>query len=97
MGIINKEKFINVAKKTVAVLANAISGWIWGVLKGFYAMALDKKVLNYIKKLKLTVLNWLGNSTDLNPIENLGSLIKLRLFSNNCTTEIKFIESIFRI
>ena len=45
------------------------------------------------KKIKITVLHWPGNSSDLNPIKNLRSMIKLRLGSEDCTTKTKLIEA----
>ena len=41
--------------------------------------------------MKITVLDWPGNSPDLNPIENLWSIVKNRLRKMDCTTKIKLI------
>ena len=39
----------------------------------------SKKMLTFFKQAKLTVLDWPGNSPNLNPIENLWAIIKKRL------------------
>ena len=56
-----------------------------------------KKVMDYKKKIKIMVLDWPDNSPDLHPIENLWSIIKLRLRSEDYTTKTKHIEAIIWI
>jgi len=56
-----------------------------------------KIVTNCFKKLKIRVLDWPGNSPDLNPIENLWSIVKSRLRKLDCTTKTKLIQSIIHV
>jgi transposase len=39
----------------------------------------SKKVMGFLREKRIAVLDWPGNSPDLNPIENLWSIIKKRL------------------
>ena len=50
-----------------------------------------KMITNCFKKMKITVLDWPGNSPDLNPIKNLLSIVKNRLRKMDCTNKIKLI------
>ena len=50
-------------------------------------------ITNCFKKMKITVLDWPGNSPDLNPIENLWSIVKNRLRKMDCRNKIKLIQS----
>ena len=43
------------------------------------------------------MLDWPGNSPDLNPMENLWATIKQKLFKYDCSTKISLIEAIIRI
>ena len=54
-------------------------------------------MLTFFKKSKITVLDWPGNSPDLNPIESLWAIIKKRLQKCDCSTKTKLIEAIIQI
>ena len=57
----------------------------------------SKMIQKFFKESKLSVLEWPGNSPDLNPIENLWAIIKKRLQKYDCTTKSKLIEGIIQI
>ena len=54
----------------------------------------SKKVKTIFRKYNLNVLEWPGNSPELNPIGNLLAITKSRLQKFNCTTMTKLIEAI---
>ena len=56
-----------------------------------------KIITNCFKKMKITVLDWPGNSPDLNPIENLWSIVKNSLRKMDYTTKIKLIEAVIHV
>ena len=56
-----------------------------------------KMITNCFKKIKITVLDWPGNSPDLNPIENLWSIVKNRLRKMDCTNKIQLIQSVIHV
>ena len=55
-----------------------------------------KIITNCFKRMTITVLDWPGNSLDLNPIKNLWSIVKNRR-KMDCTTKIKLIEAVIHV
>ena len=53
-----------------------------------------KKVVDWFKANKIRVMDWPGNSPDLNPIENLWSRLKRLVALKKPTTKRSLIESI---
>ena len=56
-----------------------------------------KMITNCFKKMKITILHWPGNSPDLNPIENLWSIVKNRLRKRDCTNKIMLTQSVIHV
>ena len=54
-------------------------------------------VKRYLHDVNIPLLDWPGNSPDLNPIENLWSLIKRRLAAETITTKQQLISKIIHI
>lgn len=57
----------------------------------------SKKVTKFFKDTGIKVLDWPGNSPDMNPIENLWSICKDRLRKLDCTTKEKMISSLIQV
>ena len=53
----------------------------------------SKKVKKIFFDHSISVLDWPGNSPDLNPIENLWAIMKRRVKEHDCTTMTKLIEA----
>ena len=56
-----------------------------------------KKVAEVLRQKDILVLDWPGNSPDLNPIENLWSILKLEQSKHDCTTMEKLTKVIIDI
>ena len=57
----------------------------------------SKMVKHFMNEKHIEVLDWPGNSPDLNPIENLWSICKSRLRGVDCTTTDKLIEALIQV
>ena len=56
----------------------------------------SRKMLLFFEESGLEVLDWPGNSPDINPIENLWAILKQRLLKEDCTTMAKLITAVIR-
>ena len=72
--------------------------WCWRkILIGYWPVSFTWKSEDDFQEAKLNVIDWPGNSPDLNPIENLWSVRKSRLQKFDCTTMAKLIEAIIQV
>jgi transposase len=54
----------------------------------------SKKMVKFFKESHIEVLDWPGNSPDINPIENIWAICKNRMSKSDCTTVEKLISTI---
>ena len=57
----------------------------------------SKKMQKFFEQSAITVLEWPGNSPDLNPIENLWAIVKSRLRKRDCSTMVKLINAVIQV
>ena len=57
----------------------------------------SKLVKNFLMEKEVTVLDWPGNSPDLNPIENIWGVLKRRLAESTITTKQELISRIINL
>ena len=57
----------------------------------------SKLVQTFMRENKIKVLDWLGNSPELNPIENLWYILKNCLAKMNCVTKEQMIKNAIQV
>ena len=97
-GMMSLDKYIDmIENKVIPDMRRAFSDG-GGIFQQDLALCHSyKKVKTIFRKYKLNVLKWLGNSPDLNPIENLWAITKSRLQKLDCITMTKLIEVIVQV
>ena len=93
--MINSKKYLDVlAKKVIPEMARKFPEGSGVFQQDLAPCHSSRKVTNFINLNNISVLHWPGKSPDLNPIENLWSITKLRLQRRDCITMVKLIEAI---
>jgi transposase len=57
----------------------------------------SKAVKKFSQENKISMLDWLGNSPDMNPIENLWSILKIHLGKMDCSTEEHMVTNVMKL
>ena len=96
-SMMNSEKYLDVLiKKVIPEMARKFPEGL-GIFQQDLALChTSRKIKNFINLNNISVLDWTGNSSDLNSIENLWSIIKIRvrLRRRDFTTMVNLIEVI---
>jgi transposase len=54
----------------------------------------SKAVKKFIQENKISMFDWPGNSPDMNPFENLWSILKKHLGKMDCSTEHRMVTNV---
>ena len=100
-GMMNSDKYIPILErrcipqlKKLAEELNIENTIFQQDLAPFHA---SKKVKNFMVQNGIQCLDWPGNSSDLNPIENLWAIVKNRMRKMDCTTKEKMISAVIQV
>lgn len=93
-GMMNSVKYIEILRSRIVPFMETFDGTFQHDLAPCHN---SKLVQTFMRENKITVLDWPGNSPDLNPIENLWHILKNRLAKMNCTTKERMITSAIQV
>jgi transposase len=98
MGIMNADRYIDVVNNNIQKdMKEAFTGGNGIFQQDLAPCHRAKKVRKLFREKNIRLLDWPGNSPDLNPIENLWSIVKAELLKRDCTTEAKLTRSVIDI
>ena len=97
-GNMNQQRYLDTldSKLLPSIQQSGLSGEIYH-LDDSATCHRTKKVLDWHQKNQIRKINWPGNSPDLNPIENLFSIMKYKLARRTIKTKQDLTEAIIRI
>lgn len=94
-GIMNAEKYTSVLRDCMIL---QVREWFaneeWVFMQDGAPCHTANVVKNYLESEGITVLDWPGNSPDMNPIENLWGILKQRLYGQTIKTKNELIREI---
>ena len=97
-GMMNTNKYIDVLKRRAFPdLKRAFPGENGIFQQDLSPCHSSRKTVKFFQENQVSVLDWPGNSPDLNPIENLWAIVKCWLRKMDCTTSKKLVEAIIHI
>ena len=97
-GIMNAEKYMQVINNNVQKDMEEAFPNSEGIFQQDLAPChRAKKVNTLLSEKGIRLLDWPGNSPDLNPIENLWAIVKLEAQNRDCTTIEKMTQAIINI
>jgi transposase len=95
--MMNSPTYIEILKSRVLPYLQTITDG-----KGTFQHALapyhnSKAVKKFVQENKIIMLDWPGSSQDMNPIENLWSILKKRLGKMDCSTEERMVTNVVKV
>lgn len=97
-GMMNSDKYIHLLQSRVVPLLSQMFPESDGIFQQDSAPChTSKKCKKFFRENKVKVMEWPGNSPDLNPIENLWAICKKRIAKEDCTTKTSMIIAVIKI
>jgi transposase len=95
--MMNSSKYIEILKSRVLTFPQNYAD-----VKGAFQHDLapcnkSKAVKKFIQENKISILDWPGNSPDMNPIGNLWNIQKKRLGKMDCSTEERMVTNMIKV